>query len=104
MREITKADSGRELDVGVGETIKLGLPENPTTGYRWQLRSSGGPVLELAEHDFVPSRETVGAGGLRCWTFRAVRAGVARLELEQRRSWERQATDTFSVTISVMAQ
>jgi len=102
MREITTADSGKKLNVGVGETLELQLPENPTTGYRWRLHSSGGPVLQLAEQSFAPSTEAVGASGTRCWIFRAVLAGVTRLELEQRRSWEHQAINTFHITIGVM--
>jgi inhibitor of cysteine peptidase len=101
MREITKADSGREFDVGVGETLELRLPENPTTGYRWEQRSASSPTLELVECSFASSSEAVGAGGVRRWTFRAALAGVARLEFEQRRSWQRQAIDGFYITICV---
>ncbi len=104
MREITKTDSGKELHAEIGEVFELRLPENPTTGYRWELRSHGDPVLELAEDAFAPSGDAVGAGGMRRWTFRILRAGVARLELVQRRSWERNATDTFNVAIRVTAR
>ena len=104
VREISKADAGTELNVSIGETLELRLAENPTTGYRWQLRSSGDPVLKFVEQSFAPSGLAVGAGGTRRWIFRAVLVGLSRLELEQRRSWERQTIDTFNITIRVAAQ
>ena len=104
MPEIGKEHSGSELNLEVGESLELRLPENPTTGYRWQLRSSGSPVLELMEDSPSPAGEAVGAGRVRRWVFRAAQAGLARLELEQRRSWERQAVDSFNVAIRVKAQ
>jgi inhibitor of cysteine peptidase len=104
MHEIAKADTGKKLDVRIGEFLKLRLPENPTTGYRWQLLASGSPTLQLTEQSFAPSTASVGAGGMRSWVFRAELEGITRLELEQRRSWERQAVDRFNVTIAVSQQ
>jgi inhibitor of cysteine peptidase len=104
MRELDKAQSGGELLVRVGETLELKLPENPTKGYRWQLSSSGSPVLYLVEDDFTPTGTAVGTGGMRHWTFRVEQAGAAQLELELRRSWERQAMDTFGITIRATAK
>src|SRR5437660_4307603 len=83
MPEIGKEHSGSELNLEIGESLELRLPENPTTGYRWQLRSSGSPVLELMEDSPSPAGEAVGAGRVRRWVFRAAQAGLARLELEQ---------------------
>ncbi len=60
-------------------------------------------VLEVAEHSFAPSTDTLGAGGMQLWKFRAVSAGITRLKLEQRRSWERKTIDTFDVIIRVTA-
>jgi inhibitor of cysteine peptidase len=103
MREITKTDSGTQLDLRVGETLELQLPESPTTGYRWQMRSVGGPALELTDDSFSPASMGVGASGVRRWRFRAALAGAARLELEHRRGWEHHAIDAFNATIRVTA-
>jgi inhibitor of cysteine peptidase len=100
--EITQADSSKKFDIRIGEIVKLRLHENPTTGYRWHLLASGEPTLQLIEESFAPSTGAVGAGGMRSWIFRAALAGTTRLELEQRRSWQRQAIDKFNVIIGVM--
>jgi inhibitor of cysteine peptidase len=103
MREITEAHGGSEQHLTIGETFELRLGENPTTGYRWELESPGGPVLELVQDSFAPGEHAIGAGGERHWVFRAVQAGLARLELSQRRSWEARGVRSFAVTIRVGA-
>jgi len=102
MHDISSSDSGTELHVSLGETLKLRLPENPTTGYRWQVRSSGGPTLELVEDSFGQSTEAFGAGGVRWWIFRAAKEGAANLTLELCRNWEHQAIETFQINVRVI--
>jgi inhibitor of cysteine peptidase len=104
MLEVNEAHNGSELEMGVGESLELRISENPTTGYRWQVQSPGNPVLHLMQESYEPAREGYGSGGVRCWVFRSVLAGIAHLELERRRSWERQAVETFKVTIRVQAR
>jgi inhibitor of cysteine peptidase len=87
MRELTKADSDTELEIEIGDTLELRLPENRTTGYRWQMCSAGAPALQLIEDSFTPPSGALGAGGMRRWKFRAALAGAARLEPEHHRSW-----------------
>src|SRR6266550_5331102 len=35
--DLTREDSGSERSVRLGEAIRLTLPENATTGYRWYV-------------------------------------------------------------------
>jgi inhibitor of cysteine peptidase len=73
----------------LGEDLVIRLPENPTTGYRWEFRQSGTGALRLAQDVFEPgSREAVGAAGRREVRFVAERAGKVRVEAVERRSWE----------------
>jgi len=102
MLQFTKDQSGGAFEMKVGETFEVQLPENPTTGYRWYLRTSGGSCLELADDSFQPSGGTTcGAGGMRRWRFCAVRAGSADIEMVHRRSWEKGPAEAFSLTIRV---
>ena len=102
MLQFTKDQSGGAADMKVGETFEVELPENPTTGYRWYLRSSGGSLLQLQDDSFQASGETTcGAGGMRRWCFRAVQPGSSDFEMEYRRSWEKRPAEAFSLTIRV---
>ena len=37
MQSLTDADNERTVDLRVGESVRLTLPENATTGYRWAI-------------------------------------------------------------------
>ena len=101
--QISSADNGKSLALQAGDELAVSLPENPTTGYRWQVDSSG-PSLILEKDDFaLPGEVQMGSAGTRLFTFRAAAAGHASLQLGLRRSWEQDkpALQTFSLSIQV---
>jgi inhibitor of cysteine peptidase len=80
--DLKSEDSGRSLDLGLQQTIRISLGENPTTGYRWQILEDGAPVLRLSKDSFQRgSSSAVGAGGTRVLEFLASTAGTASLRL-----------------------
>jgi inhibitor of cysteine peptidase len=101
MRIVTLEQNGGTIEVELGLSFELQLPENPTTGYRWHFLSSGEPVVQAEEQPFQIADEHIGAGGLRRWVFRAAQAGSTLIELENRRVWEKQAMAKFSVGVKV---
>lgn len=108
MLTITKADNGKAFAANVGETILVTLPENPTTGYRWELSGQAAPVLALAKDDYLGAGQgkkpaMLGSGGTREFTFKAAAPGAAKLALILRRSWESPdaAADSFSAVVTV---
>ncbi len=104
MLELNNMNNGGEVELRVGDSFELRLSENPTTGYRWILSASVGPILEVEDDSFAgPRQGAVGAGGAHVWRFRAAREGAVRLEIEYRRSWEPRAVETFTVAIDVKA-
>jgi inhibitor of cysteine peptidase len=98
---ITIDQNGGEAELGLGATCMIQLPENPTTGYRWQVHSAGAPVVAIEADDFEVGSQRVGAPGLRRWTVRAAQPGTAVIELRNRRSWETEAMSTFRITLQV---
>ena len=103
-RLITQADHDKMIDVRQGDRITLTLPENPTTGYRWDLEQHDASALEPAESpDFRPAGPATGAGGARSFSFVARTPGEHSLTLSRRRPWEKQApaADNFRVTLHV---
>ncbi len=88
-----EADNNRELDVAVGTSVTIRLPENPSTGFRWQLNEGAADGLELVANEFEPSTALMpGAGGLRVFRFVARSAGPAQLELSYAQPWDRVAS------------
>ena len=93
----------RTIEVTIGQTIEVRLPENPTTGFRWQLTSDAGPACVMADDQFIAPAGPPGKGGDHTWKFKASRPGESDIELEYRRRWEGSsaASRTFKVHVKV---
>jgi inhibitor of cysteine peptidase len=102
MLVIDQAQNNGTFELQVGDSFRIELPENPTTGYRWQLPSP--QTLRILEDSFATSTAAPGSGGVRHWTLAADTPAVIALRLELRRSWEKQAVETFDATITVKAR
>jgi inhibitor of cysteine peptidase len=91
------------VTVDAGETVTLGLPENPTTGYRWAVVSLG--KLTPGGDTYQPDSALPGASGIRTFDWTAV-PGVHLLALVLRREWEPsdQALDHFSMNVQVISR
>lgn len=101
---ITLADDGAQVDLEVGDTLTIRLPENPTTGFRWEIEPLDSAVLELEDDSFdLVSKPSIGSGGTRAFTLRATSLGSSRIQLVHRRAWEleRPALQTFSLVVNV---
>jgi predicted secreted protein len=86
--ELTESDAGAERSVDVGQELVVRLPENRTTGYRWQLSVPEGG-LALDDDTYEPdASERPGSGGMRTFRLRAIQPGTHQLGAALRRSWE----------------
>lgn len=72
-----------------GELFTLRLSANYTTGYMWELVSiSDLRIIELQDHHYYPHQPVIpGSGGTDVFTFKAIRAGEAVIELAYDRPW-----------------
>jgi inhibitor of cysteine peptidase len=101
MGQVEIGTLGGRVHVKVGDEVLVRLPENPSTGYRWELDSPPGS-LELADDAYVRSRDgAVGSGGERHFTLRATSIGEAEIQLRLARSWEQQTIKQGSVAITI---
>lgn len=101
---LTRADNGKSVTVRPGENVVLELYENPTTGFRWTLEQTNAEIVELVESNYIQGVTSgIGAGGQHSWTFKAKKAGSARIELKLWRAWEgdKSIIERFVVTIRV---
>ncbi len=105
MLHIDISADGRVIEMPLGETVELRLLENPTTGFRWDLRTSGEPKLVLTAHSYEPGNGRPGQGGIHWWRFQAVQIGTASLNLVYGRRWEpaNKLGKNFQIQIRVVA-
>jgi inhibitor of cysteine peptidase len=103
VKTITSQDNGSALTLQAGDSFQIQLPENPTTGYRWELGNWDEAVARKTRDQFSqPATAQPGAGGEHVWEFVANSPGKTTLRLDSRRSWEAgSAAQTFSLTVRV---
>ena len=73
--------------VEVGGSFTLSLDSNPTTGYSWTAHFDGR-LLQLTAHEFEPSSDLIGAGGVETFEFTAVQEGDTTIVMVYERTWE----------------
>lgn len=90
--DVDEEDNGSTIHVLPGETIRVKLRSNPSTGFSWALGPFEERGLETnGESEFVadPHREgEAGYGGCEIWTFKARHSGKTEISLFYARSWE----------------
>ncbi|HET9617955.1 MAG TPA: protease inhibitor I42 family protein [Pseudolabrys sp.] len=106
MRTLTESDAGNTVELKLGETIELVLPENPTAGFRWHVDRIDTTACTVLSDVFRPPAEaTPGAGGVHVWKLKALRvAAECPVALSYRRAWEIGApAKTFTSTLRIFA-
>jgi inhibitor of cysteine peptidase len=100
---LSEVDHGTSVCVRISEEVVLELQENPTTGYRWTIETSGEALRQLAPTYAPAPNAEIGGGGKRTVRFIAVRAGTSEIRAVLRRSWEQQdgSLSTYAVKIKV---
>lgn len=102
VKTYTAAD--KNITAKVGESFVIELEANPTTGYTWSITGPLSPAIEKVSNVYVPAKtdpNVVGSGGMEKWTFKAVSAGDATIQMEYLQAGSNQngGTATFNVTV-----
>jgi inhibitor of cysteine peptidase len=92
------SSDGSAVTVARGDTLEVSLPQNASTGYRWELVPSEG--LQIVDDRLdPPSSAHAGAGGQRVFVLLVEEPGVVQAWL--RRAWEppERAAQTYTVRV-----
>jgi inhibitor of cysteine peptidase len=103
MITLAETDNDRTVNVHLGDTVRIRLPENATTGYRWAVdRYDEGVIAALPPQPSYPSN-AVGSGGEVMFGFEAKKTGTGDILLKHWRHWEGDASVTarFRVRLNV---
>lgn len=96
--------AGSRHEIEVGETLRIALEGNPTTGYEWSTDYVDMTVLRpLGEPTFKPSSGAIGSGGTVTLEYEAVAAGETPLRLIYNAPWlaGEPPNNTFELTVIV---
>jgi len=103
----TAQDSNSSVEVEKGDTIKVKLESNPTTGYCWNLTDDmDHSIVSLLSSEYKQSKKAknlVGAGGFEYFTFKAESCGSTDIILNYFQPWEEdeEPAETFSLSVTV---
>src|SRR5215510_7301373 len=100
---LTEKDEGRTVDIRVGQELRVSLPENATTGYRWATEQYPEAFIEAIAIEPRYTANSVGSGGLVAFVFRGAKAGSGEIVLKHWRHWEgeRSITRRFRLRVNV---
>ena len=101
--KLRENDSGKKIEILVGDELEVKLPGNPTTGYVWEVNSLDSNVLSLGKADFIANSKAIGSGGMEIIKFHAIAAGTSIVRLIFHRPFEHNIPPlrTFEVTVIV---
>ncbi len=106
MRSLKLADDGAAVEIDVGETLSVRLPENASSGHRWAPEEVDPKILELvAEEPVYSGGAGIGAGGEVTFRACAMAPGDTELAFRKWREWEGDASivERFRVRVTVRA-
>ena len=99
------ANNGGTYPVPFNAEIQLRLPENPTTGFLWNLSVTTG--LSVINDTYIPdevSGKLVGSGGTHIWFLKAMQPGKQDISGVYRRPWEPAATGVTFFSLSLIIE
>jgi inhibitor of cysteine peptidase len=88
MQSLTEMDNGRTVNLRVGESVRLTLPENATTGYRWTVDHFDREVVDPAGSEPHYAGGAVGSAGQITFDFKVKKAGSGDVALKYWRHFE----------------
>lgn len=98
---LNEQDSGRTIDIKVGNVFTVRLKENPTTGYRWTVETASG-LEQIGDH--FEAGVAIGAAGVRVFQFRSTRVGSYELLMKNWREWENESSVLARFVVKIIVK
>jgi inhibitor of cysteine peptidase len=102
--EIGEKDNGTAVSIRVGDTVRITLPENATTGYRRAIARYDEQFAQALASEPQYQSQAVGSGGSVSFLFRATKAGTAAIALKHWRHWEGEGSITGKFDLRLEVQ
>lgn len=99
---LTENHSDGLVEVRAGDIVAIRLPENPATGFRWDLDHVQGP-LQLVDERYELDPALLGSSGAHVFSLQAEAPGEAAAQLKHWREWEgeRSVTRRFRCAVTI---
>jgi len=100
-----QTNNGETYSIPIDAEIQLRLPENPTTGFSWNL--SVTPGLSILNDTYIPddtSGKLVGSGGVHVWFLKAIGPGDQGISGVYLRPWEPATVNATRFSLSLIVE
>ena len=109
VRTVTQHQNGQSLSLARGDTLRVELEANGTTGYGWEVAELPRNLRHASDRYEASAPQAsgppiVGQGGTQHFTFTAKAAGRGTLRLAYRQPWDRKARPSRSFRLSVVVR
>lgn len=100
-----EGDSGRVVSARLNDIVIITLPENPSTGYLWNLKGTGGLLL-ISDTFQRSTTKYIGGAGTHIWKYQVTGTGIQSVSGSYYRPWLRPSPSDrkFSFTVQVDAE
>ena len=85
---LTQRDKDRTVEIHLGDSVQISLPENATTGFRWAIDRYDEEYLEVVATESHYPENALGSGGEVSFVFRGKKVGTGEIVLKNWRHWE----------------
>jgi predicted secreted protein len=84
-----KMEKTDTIIVSKGESFKIIVRANPSTGYDWQMdeKLTNTKVVIFINQNFKVDNDAVGSPGNETWNFKTIGTGETSIKLTYLRSW-----------------
>ena len=96
------SDNGKTIQISLGTSVELLLPDNPSTGYRWTFKADQN-VLSIQEGIYRQLSNLVGGGGEMQWFITGKKVGTSQASFKRWREWEGEnsAIEHYQLTFQI---
>ena len=103
--KLGSSDSGRTIQMGMGQKLAMILPSSISTGCMWKLEDEEILlILDKVEVEFESGSYFLGSEGRTTFKFKAIGLGSVELNLVYGRSWEEKLIRRYSITVQVLSK
>jgi len=101
------ADNNKTLRAKKGDEMSLRLSENRTTGYGWNIITTGTDSAQLLDDRYEVRAHAggmAGVGGIHTFHFKVLKTGKTEIALIYSRSWEKNDKSAKHYNIHILAK
>jgi inhibitor of cysteine peptidase len=94
----------KQLEISKDEPLVVSLGASPTTGFSWGKNAaiSDPAIIQQTEQKTIaPTAKVAGASTRDIWTFKALKAGTAKITFDYSQPWNGGAKGEWTVELNV---